>query len=244
DRPARRRRPRKQNRPALSARRSERNRRQRHTRASRHPCGTNRSERTSQDRQSSHRRRAIRHHQRHRRSANRRRLPRHARLARPLRDLEHAMATQSGDELEKTLNRYQIAQHEFDLAGGYVWHHRLEATLLGVGLERETWEQPVETLSGGQRSRLALAQLLINEPDVLLLDEPTNHLDLAAIEWVEDYLLGFKGAVLIISHDRFLLDRFATRIVWLTQAKLKSFPGNYAAFVTQRDLAELTQQRQ
>jgi ATP-binding cassette subfamily F protein 3 len=164
-------------------------------------------------------------------------------LAHRLRDLEHAMAAQQGDDLQRTLNRYQNLQHEFDLAGGYVWHHRLEATLLGVGLERQAWEQKVETLSGGQRSRLALAQLLINEPDLLLLDEPTNHLDLAAIEWVENYLLAFKGAVLLISHDRFLLDRVATRIVWLTQAKLKSYPGNYSAFVKQREVEELSQQR-
>ena len=165
-------------------------------------------------------------------------------LAHRLRDLEHAMAEDTGDALERTLNKYQTLQHEFDLAGGYVWHHKLEATLLGVGLGRETWEQKVETLSGGQRSRLALAQLLINSPDVLLLDEPTNHLDLAAIEWVENYLLDFKGAVILISHDRFLLDRVATRIVWLTGAKLRSYPGNYSAFVVQRELAELTQQRQ
>jgi ATP-binding cassette, subfamily F, member 3 len=164
-------------------------------------------------------------------------------LAHKLRDLEHAMAEEQGDALQKTLDKYQHLQHEFDLGGGYVWHHKLEATLLGVGLGRETWEQAVETLSGGQRSRLALAQLLINAPDVLLLDEPTNHLDLAAIEWVETYLEDFKGAVILISHDRFLLDRLTTRIAWLTQAKIKSYPGNYTAFTQQRELQELSQQR-
>jgi ATP-binding cassette subfamily F protein 3 len=125
-----------------------------------------------------------------------------------------------------------------------VWHHRVEATLLGVGLPRIVWEQKITTLSGGQRSRLALAKILIAEPELLLLDEPTNHLDLAAIEWLENYLESFKGAVVLISHDRFLLDRLATRIVWLTQGKIKSFPGNYSAFVEQRELLELTQARQ
>src|SRR5205085_7005912 len=91
--------------------------------------------------------------------------------------------------------------------------------------------------------RLALAKPLISEPDLLLLDEPTNHLDLVAIEWLERYLLDFKGATVLISHDRYLLDRLATRILWLRDAKLDSFKGNYSAFVQQRELIELSQQR-
>lgn len=165
------------------------------------------------------------------------------RVAHRLRELEHEMAGRMGEELEKVLRQYQNTQHEFDLAGGYAWRHKLEATLLGVGLEKITWEQNVQTLSGGQRSRLALAKLLISEPDLLLLDEPTNHLDLAAIEWLEKYLLDFKGAVVVVSHDRYLLDRLATRIVWLHEFHLDSFNGNYSDFVQQRELIELTQQR-
>ncbi len=165
------------------------------------------------------------------------------RLSHRLRDLEHEMAHLTGDELQRILDQYQTAQHEFDLAGGYAWHHRLEATLLGIGLDRNVWSQNVQTLSGGQRSRLALAKLLISEPDLLLLDEPTNHLDLAAIEWLERYLAEFRGAVVLISHDRYLLDRLATRIAWLSECRLNSYPGNYSAFVQQRELQELSQQR-
>ncbi len=164
-------------------------------------------------------------------------------LSHRMRDLEHEMADQTGDALEKTLDRYQTVQHAFDLAGGYAWQHKLHATLLGIGLERTIWEQSVSTLSGGQRSRLALAKLLIAQPDLLLLDEPTNHLDLAAIEWLERYLADFSGAAVVISHDRYLLDRLATRIVWLTRSQLNNYPGNYSAFVVQRDLQQLSQQR-
>lgn len=164
-------------------------------------------------------------------------------LAHDMREIEHAMEHATGDALDKLLEKYQKVQHDFEIGGGYAWHHKLEATLLGIGLEREHWEKPVGALSGGQKSRLALAKILIAEPELLLLDEPTNHLDLAAIEWLENYLLSFRGAVLIISHDRYLLDRLATRIVWLTRGILKSYPGNYSAFVQQKELEELSQQR-
>ena len=164
-------------------------------------------------------------------------------LSHEQREIEHQMAHVTGEELEKLLRRYQNVQHEFEIAGGYAWRHRLEAALLGVGLDRDSWEQNVGTLSGGQRSRLALAKLLTGQNDLLLLDEPTNHLDLTAISWLEGYLADFSGAVLIISHDRYLLDRLANRIAWMTGARVKTYPGNYSAFVTQRELQELSQKR-
>jgi len=164
-------------------------------------------------------------------------------LAHRLRDLEHAMAEHAGEDLKKTLRNYQAVQQEFDAAGGHAWRHRVEATLLGVGLPQSAWEQDVSTLSGGQRSRLALTKLLVQEPDLLLLDEPTNHLDLEAIEWLESFLEAFSGAVLLISHDRYLLDRLCTRIAWVRNGGLKAYDGNYSDFIKQRDLHELTQQR-
>lgn len=164
-------------------------------------------------------------------------------LSQELRTIEHQMADPGQVGLEKLLARYETLQHEFDAEGGYAWQHRLQATLLGVGLEKELWSVPVDHLSGGQRSRLALAQILISDPDLLLLDEPTNHLDLRAIEWLEEYLVDFAGGVFLISHDRYLLDKLATRIVWLTGRRLKSYPGNFSAFLEQKAIQELSQTR-
>ena len=163
-------------------------------------------------------------------------------LADVLRDLEHRMAD-AGDDLDAVMAQYEAAQQRFETAGGHAWRHRLDAALEGVGLGPTFWETPVEKLSGGQRSRLALAKLLVGEPDVLLLDEPTNHLDLEAVEWLEGFLGRYAGAVLVISHDRYLLDRLATRIARLDRGQIQSYPGNYTAYLKQRELAELSQGR-
>jgi len=161
-------------------------------------------------------------------------------IAHDMRELEHKM---EHDASNAVLEKYSELQHDFEIKGGYAWRYKLEAILDGMGLAREDWEKQVTSLSGGQRSRLALAKLLVAEPDLLMLDEPTNHLDIAATEWLENWLLSFTGAVVVISHDRYLLDRVATRIVWLTQRKLKSYPGNYTAFEAQREIEVTSQQR-
>jgi ATP-binding cassette subfamily F protein uup len=165
-------------------------------------------------------------------------------LSHRLRDLEHEMAEHQGEDLEKTLQKYQDVQHEFDIEGGYAWRHKLEATLQGIGLEKEIWEQNVATLSGGQRSRLALAKLLIAEPDLLLLDEPTNHLDIDSIRWLEEFLREWKGALLFITHDRAFLRRLATRIIELDRGRLQSGSGNYDEWLRQKAAALHAEEKQ
>src|ERR687898_698309 len=151
-----------------------------------------------------------------------------------MHELEHRMA-EAPDDLEAVLERYSHLQQEFERQGGFEYAARAEAILQGLGFERETWATPTEILSGGQKNRLGLARLLLAEPDVLLLDEPTNHLDVAAVEWLEEFLASYKSAYVIISHDRYFLDRACTRIVEVELGKAVSYTGNYSAFLVERE---------
>jgi ATP-binding cassette subfamily F protein 3 len=151
-----------------------------------------------------------------------------------MHELEHRMA-EAPDDLEAVLERYSHLQQEFEHQGGFEYAARAEAILQGLGFERETWATPAEILSGGQKNRLGLARLLLAEPDVLLLDEPTNHLDVAAVEWLEEFLASYKSAYVIISHDRYFLDRACTRIVEVELGKAVSYTGNYSAFLVERE---------
>ncbi|MHB0913347.1 MAG: ABC-F family ATP-binding cassette domain-containing protein [Armatimonadota bacterium] len=161
-------------------------------------------------------------------------------LERELRRLEAAMSA-DGAEMEELVAEYGEVQHEFERLGGYSFEAELKSALAGLGLGPEHWEKPVEVLSGGQKTRAALAKLLLKKPDVLLLDEPTNHLDIDATEWLEEFLQGFPGAVLIVSHDRYFLDRVVTKVVDLHDGCTRSYPGNYTAFVKQK--SELLRQQ-
>ncbi len=159
-----------------------------------------------------------------------------------MHELEHRMAEADVD-LEKVLERYSDLQHQFEREGGFEYAARAESILQGLGFERETWSLETENLSGGQQNRLGLVKLLLAEPDVLLLDEPTNHLDVTAVEWLEEFLQTYASAYVVISHDRYFLDRACRRIIELENGRASSYTGNYSHYLVERDERREAQQR-
>ena len=159
-----------------------------------------------------------------------------------MHELEHRMAD-AGPDLDKVLERYSDLQHEFESEGGFEYGAKAEAILQGLGFEREIWTMDTGKLSGGQQNRLGLARLLLAAPDVLLLDEPTNHLDVDAVEWLEAFLAEYSSAYVIVSHDRYFLDRICQRIIELENGKASSYSGNYSAYLIERDERREAQQR-
>jgi ATP-binding cassette subfamily F protein 3 len=158
--------------------------------------------------------------------------------------LEHEMSAATGEALDEVMHSYSDLRHAYEFAGGFSYHSRAEAVLAGLGFSDSDFDRPAEQLSGGQKARLALAKLLLSEPDVLLLDEPTNHLDVNAVEWLEDFLSEYKAAFVIISHDRFLLDRTANKIIEMEGGRANVYPGNYSAYIKQREERRLVQARE
>jgi ATP-binding cassette subfamily F protein 3 len=157
---------------------------------------------------------------------------------------ELADPANAGDQVQaRLLRQYERVERQIQSAGGYAVDHVIDATLHGLGLTDDTFDVPVSGLSGGQKGRLALAKLLLSQPDVLLLDEPTNHLDIAGRQWLEEFLAGYGGAVVLISHDRWLLDRVVKCIYEMEEGRLVEYPGNYQAYREQRVQRRLTQQR-
>ncbi len=148
-----------------------------------------------------------------------------------MRAFEHAIAAESSPE---RLNRYAHLQHQFELLGGYSYRARTEAALQGVGFSRESLSRPSSQLSGGEKNRLALAKLLLSDANLLLLDEPTNHLDIRSIEWLETFLKETDKAVMVVSHDRFFLDRVVDRIVEVADCRTTDYRGNYSAYLKER----------
>ena len=159
-----------------------------------------------------------------------------------MHELEHRMSD-ARDDLEKVLARYSDLQHEYEREGGFEYSAKAEAILQGLGFDRDTWQLETEKLSGGQQNRLGLACLLLSEPDVLLLDEPTNHLDVGAVEWLEEFLQGYAAAFVIISHDRYFLDRACRRIIEVENGQATSYKGNYSHYLIEREERREIQQR-
>ena len=149
-----------------------------------------------------------------------------------LQALEARMA--AGDHADETLHAYSEAQQAFELAGGYEYETRISQVLHGLGFDKEDWATPLTQLSGGQKTRALLARLLLESPDLLILDEPTNHLDVQAIEWLEGTLKTWSGALLIVSHDRYFLDRVVDRIWEMSRGGIEAYRGNYSAYLLQR----------
>lgn len=147
-----------------------------------------------------------------------------------LRQMESDMNTKSGAELDELLSTYTRLSHTFELENGYAYRSEVVGVLKGLGFSESDFEKQVDSLSGGQKTRVALGKLLLTKPDIILLDEPTNHLDMDSISWLETYLLNYSGAVLIVSHDRYFLDRVVTKVVEVDNKKVTTFEGNYTAY--------------
>ncbi len=160
-----------------------------------------------------------------------------------LRELENEMGGLTGQALSDKMEEYAALQHYFEQNDGYSYQSRLKGVLKGLGFSDNDFNRPMNQLSGGQKTRVHLAKLLLSKPDVLLLDEPTNHLDIASIEWLEDFLRTYPGSVLIISHDRYFLDRIVTKVIEIENKKSTIYNGNYSFYWQQKEINREIQQK-
>lgn len=158
-----------------------------------------------------------------------------------LRQMELGMGEKTGADLEKLMQDYDRLSEEFRQAGGFTYEADIRAILNGFKFDESMWQMKIEELSGGQNTRLALAKMLLEKPNLLVLDEPTNHLDIETIAWLENYLVNYSGALLIVSHDRYFLDKVATITLDLTKHSLDRYVGNYSSFVEQKEQKLLTE---
>ena len=152
-----------------------------------------------------------------------------------IRRLEKEMKHTEGDALTSMMNEYSSLTHRFELADGYAWRSEIVGVLKGLGFAESDFTKKISKLSGGQRTRVFLGKLLLSRPDIILLDEPTNHLDMDSIRWLETFLANYKGAVLVISHDRYFLDKVVTKVIDLDHGKAVTYRGNYTAYSTKKE---------
>ena len=152
-----------------------------------------------------------------------------------IREVELLMKGQEGDALEALLKEYTSLTHSFEAQNGYAYKSEVVGVLKGLGFSEEDFTKQIQTLSGGQKTRIALGRLLLTNPDLIMLDEPTNHLDMASIAWLETYLINYPGAVLIVAHDRYFLDRVVTKVVELDAGKAQTFTGNYSDYAVKKE---------
>ncbi len=157
------------------------------------------------------------------------------RLEEKIRECENNMKHADGDALDDLMKQYTSLTHAFETGGGYLYRSELVGVLKGLGFTEDEFSKPVATLSGGQKTRVALGRLLLQNPDLIILDEPTNHLDMNSIAWLETYLLNYKGTVLIVSHDRYFLDRIAGKVIEIDQSKATTFMGNYSDYAVKKE---------
>jgi ATP-binding cassette subfamily F protein 3 len=158
-----------------------------------------------------------------------------------IREAEEAMKHVSGDELTDLMNKYTQMNEKFQRESGYAWKSEVLGVAKGLGFTEEEFDKKISNLSGGQKTRVCLGKLLLQKPDLIILDEPTNHLDMNSIRWLENYLLNYKGAVLIVSHDRYFLDKIAGKIIEVENTKVSSFTGNYSTYAVKKEQVRATQ---
>ena len=164
-------------------------------------------------------------------------------LQEQIRQLEQDMKHLEGAELEEALERYTRMNHTFEMQDGYSFESQITGILKGLGFEESEFNRPVSELSGGQKTRVSLGRLLLSRPDIILLDEPTNHLDLNSIAWLEGYLRSYDGAVIIVSHDRYFLDKIVTKVVEIENTQATIYHGNYSYYAKKREEVRLSKYR-